>query len=31
MVANHSVRFGGFRHYDSGDKIVLVCHVIFQE
>ena len=31
MVGNHPVKFCHFRHGDSADKLVLVCHVIFQE
>ena len=31
MVGNHPVKFCHFRQGDSADKLVLVCHVIFQE
>ena len=27
-VSRHSARFGGHRHCGSGDRLVLVCHVI---
>ena len=31
MVCHHPTKFGGHRHCDSGDIIVLVCHVILQD
>ena len=31
MVSHYPAKFGGHRHCDSGDIIVLVCHVISQE
>ena len=27
----HPVKFGGYRHSDNGDIMVLVCHVISQD
>ena len=31
MISHYRAKFGGHRHCDSGDIIVLVCHVISQE
>ena len=31
MVSLHPTKFGGHRHCDSGDIIVLVCHLILQD
>ena len=31
MVSQHSAKFSGHIHCDSGDKMVLVCHVILQD
>ena len=30
-VSHHPTKFGGHRHGDLGDKMVLVYHMIFQE
>ena len=30
-VGQHPAKFGGQKHTDSGDVVVLVCHVIFQD
>ena len=27
IVCNHLTRFGGLRHFGSGDKMYLICHV----
>ena len=31
MVCHHSAKFGGHRHCDSEDILVLVCHFSFQD
>ena len=31
MVSHHPTKFHGHRHCGSGDKMVLVCHVISQD
>ena len=31
MIRYYPVKFGGHRHSDSRDKVVLVCHVILQD
>ena len=30
-VSHHPAKFGDYRHCGSGDRMVLVCHVISQE
>ena len=31
MVSYHPAKFSGYRRCGSGDKIILVCHVISQD
>ena len=31
MTKHELARFGGHRHCDSGDIMILVCHVILQD
>ena len=31
MVSHHPAKFGYHEHFDSGDIIVLVCHVTLQD